>query len=322
MDLSSPAEMAERLGLRPNGREYRGDCPACGYPGTFSLTSKEGRPVWWCASCQDQKATTAAVRASMGTEWQPPPHAKSPKTEGADTRSARAVAIFDSAAPIADTPTARYLAGRGLEGVTSSALRFHPAVRHPSVRGTFPAMLALVVSTSTGAPVALHRTYIRPDGSGKAAMDPAKASKGPIAGGAIMLDTPQPGRPLVIGEGIETSLSAGRLLGVPAWSAVAAGNMANIIPPCSVSEVLIAADPDQPGQRAAETAARRFAAQGFKVSIRTPTTPGWDFNDVLMAVLAAGGASERDHYGAAPPYAGGPHRGARWLHHVRASLQR
>lgn len=84
-------------------------------------------------------------------------------------------------------------------------------------------MMALVVSTATGEPVAVHRTYLRPDGGGKADIEPAKASKGPIRGGAIMLDSPQPGRPLVIGEGIETSLSAGVLPGVPAWAAIAAG---------------------------------------------------------------------------------------------------
>lgn len=289
MDLTSAVEMAERLRLTSNGREFRGDCPACGYVGTFSLTSKDGRPVWWCASCQDGKATTAAVRDAMGTDWCPPPAHKPRKAEGADTRSARALAPWDRARPLFGTPGEAYLTYRGLPGVTSPALRYAPAVRHPNAAGTHPAMLALVVSTATGEPIGLRRTFIKSDGTGKANLEPAKASKGPIRGGAIMLDAPIPGRPLVIGEGIESSLSAGRLLRVPVWSAIAAGNLTNIIIPRDVSEVLIAADPDEPGQRAAETAAKRFAAQGFKVSIRTPTTPGWDFNDILMAVLAVGG---------------------------------
>lgn len=290
---ASAGEIAERLRLKRQGREWRGDCPAptCGYPGSFSLTSKEGRPVWWCASCQDQKGTTAGIHAAMGTDWQPPPKAKSCKPKGNDTRSARAVAPFDRAAPLQGSPADRYLTGRGLAGITSPALRFHRAIPHPNAPGTFPTMLALVASTATGEPIALHRTYLQPDGSGKAALDPAKASKGPIRSGAIMLDAPQPGRPLVIGEGIETSLSAGLLLGVPAWAAIAAGNMTNVIPPRDVSELLIAADPDEPGQRAAEAAARRWKARGMRVRILTPPKGGGDFNDLLAARIAAKGCA-------------------------------
>jgi phage/plasmid primase-like uncharacterized protein len=281
---ASADELAGRLALKRHGHEFRGACPACGYPGTFSLTSKDGCPVWRCHSCQDQKSTTAAVKAAMGNDWQPPSQAKRRKAEGTDTRSARAVAIFDRAHPFPGSPADRYLAGRGLAEITYPVLRYHPAVRHPNVRGTtFPAMLALVTSTATGEPIALHKTFIEPDGTGKADVEPARASNGHPHGGAIMLDTPIPGRPLVIGEGIETSLSAGLLLGVPAWCAISAGNLPFITPPRTVSEVIVAADHDDPGQRAAEKAAKRFAAQGFKVSIRTPTTPGWDFNDVLMA---------------------------------------
>jgi phage/plasmid primase-like uncharacterized protein len=287
MDLASAAEMAERLRLTAHGREFRGDCPACGYVGTFSMTSKEGRPVWWCASCQDGKATTAAVRAAMGTDWRPPPAPKPRKTEGADTRSAGAVAIFDRAQPFPGSPADRYLTSRGLAGVTSPALRYARAVRHPNAEDTFPAMLALVASTATGEPIGLHRTFIRADGTGKASLEPAKASKGPIRGGAIMLDTPMLGRPLVIGEGIESSLSAGLLLGLPAWSAIAAGNLANVIIPRGVSEVLIAADPDEVGQRAASVAATRMKARGVPVRVITPPAPIGDFNDMLLARIAA-----------------------------------
>ncbi len=285
----SPADLADRLQLRRQGRDLRGDCPACGYAGTFSVTTKEGRAVWWCASCQDQRAVTAAVRAAMGQDWRPPPQAKARTPEGADTRSARAVEPWERAQPFLGSPAEAYLAGRGLPGIDSPALRYTPAARHPNVSGTYPALLALVVATATGEPVAVHRTYLRPDGSGKAGLDPAKASKGPIRGGAIMLDTPEAGRPLVIGEGIETSLSAGVLLGVPAWAAIAAGNLANIIPPRDVAEMLIAADPDEPGQRAAEAAAKRWKARGTPVRIITPPTPGQDFNDLLTARIAAQG---------------------------------
>jgi phage/plasmid primase-like uncharacterized protein len=144
----------------------------------------------------------------------------------------------------------------------------------------------LIVSPSTGAPVAIHRTYLRRDGTGKADVDPAKASKGPMGGGAIMLHMPEAGRPLVIGEGIETSLSAGSLMGAPAWAAVAAGNMQRITPPAEPSEIIIAADPDPVGQREAWAAADAWQAAGRRVRVATPDAPGEDFNDLWRARTA------------------------------------
>jgi hypothetical protein len=52
-------------------------------------------------------------------------------------------------------------------------------------------MVALVEHCNRG-PVGVHRTYLRPDGSGKAAVETAKASLGPIAGGAVQLAAIQP----------------------------------------------------------------------------------------------------------------------------------
>ena len=54
-------------------------------------------------------------------------------------------------------------------------------------------------------------------------------------------------QPLVIGEGIESSASAGRLMGLPAWAAVSAGNLAKgLVLPSEARRVVIAADPDDP----------------------------------------------------------------------------
>lgn len=53
--------------------------------------------------------------------------------------------------------------------------------------------------------LAMHRTYLRRDGSGKADVEPTKAMLGKVMGGAVRLtDT---SGPLVVAEGIETALS-------------------------------------------------------------------------------------------------------------------
>lgn len=193
--------------------------------------------------------------------------------------------LWENAVPHEGTPVDRYLAARGLPAVVSSELRFHPAAPRP--RGSrLPAMIAAVRNPMTGELVAVHRTFLRPDGSGKADVEPTRASLGPVMGGAVMLELFRPGQRLVIGEGIETSLSAAILIGGVAWSAICSGNLARIgLPPTQdVAEIIIAADPDPSGLRAALAAQRRWLADGRKVRIETPESPGGDFNDVLRSL--------------------------------------
>jgi hypothetical protein len=54
----SACELAARLGLHPSGREWRGNCPSCGDPNTFTLTERRGRVLGWCVSCQDRDFMT------------------------------------------------------------------------------------------------------------------------------------------------------------------------------------------------------------------------------------------------------------------------
>ncbi len=184
------------------------------------------------------------------------------------------------------TPAQQYLARRGLPWLAQNdAIRFRADTSHPK-GGKLPAMVALV-HDGAGSIAACHRTYLAADGS-KSGVEPPKASLGSFAGGAIRLHLAGP--ELLVAEGMETAAAAGFLLGLPAWAAVACGNLAcNMVLPPGVRSVVIAADPDGPGRRAAAKAARRWMAEGRQVSIATPDGPG-DFNDVLLARLAAGAA--------------------------------
>jgi DNA primase len=53
--------------------------------------------------------------------------------------------------------------------------------------------------------------------------------------------------------------------------------------PAAVREVVIAADNDEPGEKAARDAAQRFLAEGRCVKIARPSK-GKDFNDVLRGM--------------------------------------
>ncbi len=134
-----------------------------------------------------------------------------------------------------------YLAARGLDdavrAVMCAELRFHPEAfwgviedpaRLPPGANTIrlrsgetglllPAMLA-APETPEGRTGGVHATYLRRDGSGKARLSPAKRMLGPQQGhgrpGGAWLSPRSgafAGRPLIVGEGIETVGSAAAL---------------------------------------------------------------------------------------------------------------
>ena len=278
-------ETATRLGLKRLAHSWRGRCPACDYPGTFSIRERrDGTAFLACASCHDRDALVLAIARATGQDYRPEPPDDGNETATRQRKSDFALRLWNGSAAASGTLVERYLAARGLAGLEdSSALRFRPDTPHPEGIGAgarYPAMIALVTSAG-GAALAIHRTYLRADGTGKAAVEPAKASLGPIWGGAIRLQSLDPGKQLVIGEGIETAASAGRLMGLPAWAAIAAGNLGKglVLPP-EARRIVIAADPDEPGRDAARAAWSRWRAEGRDVQIATPNGPE-DFNDLL-----------------------------------------
>jgi putative DNA primase/helicase len=107
-------------------------------------------------------------------------------------------------------------------------------------------------------------------------------------GGAVRLCPVSP--EIVIGEGIESSASAGLLLGLPAWAALSATNLERgLVLPAAVRSIIIGADHDfmtrrgrRPGQEAAAIAAGRWRREGRRAHIATPDKPGLDFNDLLQ----------------------------------------
>jgi putative DNA primase/helicase len=281
----SVSDLASRLKLRrgPGQRGYRGACPACSYPDAFSMKPGKGDNIGlFCASCGDREAIADAVTRAVGGAWAPPSAALSPDDPAAaQRRQAKALSLWAGSVPAAvGTLADTYLTARALPGLALSlALRFRADCPHPE-GGRLPAMVAEVVAVS-GTIVALHRTFLRGDGGGKANVEPPRASLGPVWGGAVRLAPVA--EELVVGEGIETSASAGSLLGLPAWAAIAAGNLARgLVLPAEVRRVVIAADADEPGERAAREAALRWQREGRTVSIARPDKRGCDFNDILL----------------------------------------
>ena len=276
-------EIAARLGLRRSRPgEWRGTCPACGYASAAVLSEREGLPLLWCASCNDRASLAALLRAPAGGSLPPQPAAPRDAASDAErivARIERAREIWGGASPIEPgTPAAKYLEIRRISHVaTSPALRWRSDCPHPA--GGRRLALIAAVSAPDGEFAGVQRVFLKPDGT-KADVEPVKASIGAISGGAVRLQDCS--AELAIAEGVESAAAAGLILGMPAWAAVSAGNMANsLILPAEIRTVTIAADHDAPGIRAAEDAAVRWRDEGRSVRIIRATTFGKDAADVL-----------------------------------------
>lgn len=141
----------------------------------------------------------------------------------------------------------------------------------------------LVIALVNGASLhAVHRTYLRPDGSGKAEINQPKLMLGSTAGGAVRL-TDGSG-PLVVAEGIETALSlASGLLRLPAtvWAALSTSGLRGLHLPDRTGRLTIASDGDAAGREAAQALAARAHSLGWQVSL-LPAPDGRDWNDILV----------------------------------------
>jgi len=179
----------------------------------------------------------------------------------------------------------KYLDTRGVdELVYPDALRFAPKLRDGD-GGIRPAMVAMVTAPD-GKPVSMHRTFLKPDGSGKAEMSaPRKMMPGTLPEGAcVRLCEYVSGGPLGIAEGIETALSASAIYQMPVWSAINSAILKKWLPPEGCDEVVIFGDNDPKfgGQAAAWSLAHRLAVKGVSASVMIPEQAGTDWNDVYL----------------------------------------
>jgi phage/plasmid primase-like uncharacterized protein len=199
-----------------------------------------------------------------------------------------------------------YLASRGLRPPNEfQGVRFHPTLAYyekGALIGHFPGFLACVQAPD-GTAVTLHRTYLTEDGQKAPVEAPKKlcghASDRSLQGAAIRLfpatDT------IGVAEGIETALAVTEMTGIPCWSTMTAGLLAEFVPPPGIRSVTIYADKDRPskahpsghGQEAARTLAERLWKRGIRCDVKTPPfvipdeKKGIDWLDVLAGLTSS-----------------------------------
>lgn len=288
--MTDARTLTKALGGRWHGRYGLAFCPAHHNTRTPALTLGDGEGGRLLASCKagcDFRAVLSALKGRGLVEGggayvapDPAQQARRLAEEQAEIakRAAQALRLWQDAQPIGGTLGETYLRARGILGELLPTLRFVPSCWHKTAQ-RFPAMVALVEG---GGGFAVHRTYLRHDGGGKAEVDPAKAMLGAVAGGAVRLSGAQ--GPLVVAEGIETALSlCSGLYSAPAtiWAALSTSGMRTLHLPRTPARLVIATDGEKAGREAGHALADRAHALGWQVSF-LPAPEGADWNDVLL----------------------------------------
>jgi putative DNA primase/helicase len=257
------------------GGEIEDDFIRCPSPGRHPedrscLVRVDGPGRLFVYSCEgSQAAAYAYVRQRLKV---------APGSPSKDTGTF-ALRLLNQTVSAPGTLVETYLRKRSLTDPIPSCLRFHGECLHKLTGGYRPAMVA-ERTAADGAVVAIHRTYLRRDGGGKADVKPVRMDLGPALGTAIRL-SPLADE-LMVGEGIETTLAAMQMFDLPGWAAGSTGAMDALKLPVAVRSVIILADNDDAGNRTARRNAQRWLREGRIVRIaRAPL--GNDFNDTLIA---------------------------------------
>ncbi len=193
--------------------------------------------------------------------------------------------LWLGAQPAAGTPAETYLASRGLALPPGAPIRFHAACHRGAER--LPAMISLMTDPITAEPCGVHRTFIRPDGGGKA----DGQTKMMLGNAGIIRLAPDDEITLGLGiaEGIETSLAISQLAGwSPVWACGSAGAIAKFPVLGGIEALTIFPDLDDKGAgiAAAQQCAERWQTDGKSIAIAKPPT-GRDWHDALISPEAA-----------------------------------
>jgi hypothetical protein len=145
-----------------------------------------------------------------------------------------------------------------------------------------------LVSSIDGGELCAHQTFLARDGSRKAPVDkPRLFPKGAsIVGAGVWFGTGDADSEFIVGEGVESTLSALRLTAAAAGcAALSWPGLMGLVLPRAIRRVRIMADHDGAGLDAAHAAARRWRGEGLTVRVSRATQAGRDANDLWLSRL-------------------------------------
>jgi putative DNA primase/helicase len=292
---------------------HDGPCPICGGRDRFRFSNRDGLGLWYCHGCgeggdgvklvmkvrnvdfkgaakliEDVVGGSFRSSAGYGNTYTRPGNGNTAGGVGDDRPKDVLKSWRDAYPDIRGSTVEAYLSRRGLTltDAEAKALRFHPALFHWISKQKFPAMIA-AVARADGAIITCHQTFLQIDGSGKAPVEKPKLFPSGVdpAGAAVWFGSPDPDHWFIVAEGIESTLSAMRILGVTAGcAALSTWGIRRLVLPPDARKVIVFADSDelQQGVAAANEARRRWQGEGRTVRVLQAERDGEDANDVWM----------------------------------------
>ncbi len=278
--MRTAADIARALGGHRSGSGYLVRCPVAGHgqgngDRTPSLLVKDGyrRLLVKCfAGCTTEDILRGLRDRGLSDDGVAARGERRHDPLAVPDRSRLALAIWESAVPLAGTLAENYLRQhRGLTPPFPSSLKFVPD----------QAATALIAAVHLADHTigAVQLTYLSSSGT-KAAISPARRTIGSLADGAVRVGVG--GARLGIAEGVEDALAASQLSGIACWACLGAARMDRVAIPREVGELHVFADDDDPGRGAAERTADRHRQLGRRVVLRFPPPSFKDWGEVVQ----------------------------------------
>lgn len=236
------------------------------------------------------KETLREARSFLGEAPCPAAPRDTQRAERPDAASSKRIArarkLFAAGKPVLGTLAATYLQGRGITRL-GPALRFHPRVflwhgeDDPDPPQRAPALLAKITD-NRGQITGCARVYLDPSTGGLAAIESPKRILGQLQGHAIRFWSGTHRSDVIVGEGLENTLSVGTAL--PEYdlaSCLTATHLGLFIPPPGIKRVWIARDNDGAGRNASKRLRNKL--ESFEIACFDLVPTMGDFNDDLRA---------------------------------------
>ena len=190
--------------------------------------------------------------------------------------------LYSESSKIQGSLGEQYLNARGIFKIPNN-IRCHPNLIHTPTKQYFPAIISPVVDFNTHEINGIHRIYLDPLKPQKAPIESNKMMLGDIQGGGVSLFRSEHHETLIVCEGLETGLSLYQVEAFSVFVMLSATNLQKGITfqNHKPNKIIIAADNDEAGLKAANQASIIFLNQGIEVSIAVPKH-GNDFNDTLI----------------------------------------
>ena len=282
-------EQADRI-VRQLGGKWHGKSAMCRCPAhadsTASLSIRVGdrAVLFHCFAGCTADAIMAALRS--GKILAPTDHDPGQRQESKSDLNKVALAVWRHAEPFAGTLADRYLRSRAIVP-TGVAGRFDPRCQCGvgAAKALAPALI-VPIEDDAGV-VAIHRTFLSPDGRSKADMPEPKRMLGNPGCGAVRWGGIPVDGILRLGEGVEDAASVMNMLGDGqfVWPVLGIERYQAIAIPESIHTVVIYSQHGGEATRAIEHATPHLTANGRKLVSKLPPHAG-DWNDLLREIRA------------------------------------